>query len=587
MPSIRHDLTALGFQEQVDALVSFLRSKDDFLDYNFKGSVLSMIIELLSYNSYNSAFAVNMIANESFLETAELRQNVLRKARELGYLPRSITASSVSLSFKIKLNENLFFDNVYLKKGTGFQTIYNQIPYSFVVLNDVVSTRTFENEYYFTDVKLYEGTYVVNDTIFSDNRSQRFIIDNSNVDVMSIRVRVGNEITGYEYYNRHTNLIENNSSSPIYYLNEVSTEQYEIIFADGVLGKRPNANDSVEISYLATNGPAANGATVFTFNGLIESNQGTISSFSPIPDAIVSEASGGTEAETTEQIKRNAPREYQAQHRAVTIEDYKSLVHRIYKKNADVIVYSGLDKTPPMPGFIFVSIKDNDNVISIQEKENLLTGLSKYSVDNSEIKIVDPSKLIVEFDVCVTYNRESTSLSIDEIIIAIKNTLRDYVIKNSIDNFGNTLYHNKLLTAIDSSQSFFNNVSTDVIIAKEFLPLNLRDASYELCYQNKLTPNTINSTFFRVLSNVNQLVQLKDDGNGILRLHNQQGKILNFNVGYVDYNKAEILIDSLVIVNTNKKVKVNATPQNKTINTYREAYIDVRIDSSKYNIKWF
>lgn len=585
-PEPRHQLTALDYQGRIQELRSYLQSKDDFLDYNFSGSVLSLLLELMAYNSYTSSFNVNMLANESFLNTATLRENVLRKAREMGYIPQSKTSSFVNLSFKLRPNDS--DDSITIKSGTGFVSIFNEVPYSFVTLTDVSSSNKVDNDFQFNDVVFREGNYITQRDFFRDNRSQRFLIENSNVDVSTIRVRVGDETNGFIDYLKHTNLIETTSESPIYYLDEIQGDRYEIVFADGIIGKKPDRNATVIISYLITSGSNSNGATRFQFNGVVESSSGVITDVVSVPSIILSEAIGGADEESTTQIKRNAPRAYSAQHRAVTIEDYKSLVHTIYRENVDVIVYSGLDKEPPAPGFVFISLKRTDGkYITKRDKEFLSKEIKKYSVDNAIVKVVDPSKLIVDFNVDVSYRRSVTSFSIDEIIIEIKNSIRNYIDENSIEYFSNSLYLNKVIKTIDNSLSFIEDVNVNFRMAKEFYPLNSRSTYYELCYQNPLKENSINSTSFRKLSNPNKLVKIVDDGEGILRLVDSNGIVLKNNIGSVDYDKGEIIIENLIIVNTNNKIRVNVNPRNRNIYTKREAYIDVNLETSNFRVQWF
>ena len=585
-PEPRHQLTALDYQGRLQELRSYLRSKDDFLDYNFSGSVLSLLLELMAYNSYTSSFNINMLANESFLSTATLRENVLRKAREMGYIPQSKTSSFANLSFRIRTNKE--YDSITIKAGTGFVSIYNEVPYSFVTLTDLVSSSKTDGLFDFNDVVFREGNYITQREFFRNNRSQRFLIENSNVDVSTIRVRIGDETNGFIDYLKHTNLIETNSTTPIYYLDEIQGDRYEIMFADGVIGRKPDANATVIISYLITSGPNANGATRFQFNGVVESSSGIITDFTVVPSTILSEAIGGANEESITQIKRNAPRAYSAQHRAVTIEDYKSLVHNLYRENVDVIVYSGLDKDPPAPGFVFISLKKNDGkYITKNDKEFLSKEIKKYSVDNAVVKIVNPSRLIVDFNVNVSYRRNITSISIDEIIIEIKNAIIQYIEENSIENFSNSLYMNKIVTVIDNSLSFIEDVDVDFRMAKEFYPLNSRSTYYELCYQNPLRENSIESSSFRELSNLNKLVKIVDDGKGILRLVDSNGIVLKNNIGTVDYDKGEIIIENLIIVNTNNKIRVNTKPRNRNIHTQREAYIDVSLETSNFRVQWF
>lgn len=586
-PEPRHELTELDYDGRVRELRSYLSSKDDFLDYNFDGSVISLLIELLAYNSYTSSFNVNMLANEAFLNTASLRGNVLMKAREMGYIPHSITSSFVNLTFKIKPSTDS--DNLLIKSGSGFVSIYNDVPYSFVTLVDVSSATKDDAGYFeFNDVVFREGVYVTQNDLFRDDRSQRFIIENSNVDVSTIRVVVGDEVNGFYDYQKHINLIETDSSTLVYYLDELHDGRYEITFADGIIGNKPTANSMVKISYLVTSGPIANGASRFQFTGIVESNTGIVSQIDVLPSTVSSEAIGGANEESIAQIKRNSPRAYSAQNRAVTIEDYKSLVHRIYRENIDAIVYSGLDKEPPTPGIVYISIKrKDDKYITKADKVFLTNEIKKYSVDNSLVKIIDPSKLIVYFYVSVNYRRNVSSMPVDEMIIEMKNAIRNYVNENSIENFSNSLYQVKIINTIDNALNFIDDINVNTNIAKEFYPLNSRSTYYELCYQNSLKRNTIESSSFRELSNPNKFVKITDDGKGNLRIVDNNKVVIKRNIGTVDYDKGEIIIENLVIVNTNNKVLVSATPQNKNIHTKREAYIDVNLDISKFEVQWF
>ena len=314
-------LNTLAFADIKLALRDYMRAQTDFTDYDFEGSAISQILDVLAYNTYYTAFNTNMVVNELFLDSATLRDNVVSLAKQLGYTPKSITAPKASVSMALTFTGTAPAE-VALKRGSGFVTNYDGSLYRYI-LKDNLKVSVANNIATFTDVSIYEGSQIVTNIVVDTNtKSQRFIIDNSGVDINTLSVRVFQAANSsiFKDYKQANNILDIGATDNVYFINEIEDEKYEIFFGDGVLGKKLEDNNVVEMSYIVTNGTATNGAKTFTFNGLMEDENGTTVTlpFSISSISTTSVASGGADIETIDKIKYNAPKFYGSQNRAVT-----------------------------------------------------------------------------------------------------------------------------------------------------------------------------------------------------------------------------------------------------------------------------
>ena len=587
-------LTDLDYTRRRQALISYLRAQDDFLDYDFSGSTISLLLEILAYNNYNTSFALNMVANESFMDTANLRENIVKKARELGYFPRSIKAPFVDLDFAISSQVD---SKVIIKAGSGFNTTVDDAVYTYVAMEDIESVANKEDRANFS-ARFYEGTYITQRFSYQNLRSQRFILNNQNIDTDTIKVLVGTTGSGFREYTRNVNIVEIDKTSEVYFIDEVEDKKYEISFGDGSIGKKPEDSSIISIRYIITSGPVSNNSKLFSFAGVVEAvdidgNAVSLSALTTIPNPIMSESLGGTLPETTTQIKRNAKGLYTAQNRAVTIEDYKSIISKVWPRELDIIVYPGADKPDPEYGVIFVSVKSRDNeYISATEKEFIRRELKKYTLDSILVRVVDPSELYVELKSNITFNRSSYGQTYT--LASIRNTvlseLQDYIRSESISDFNRILFRNKIINVIDNAQESFRSVGVDFTLRKDFIPLINTKAFYEVCYQNPLVEGTIISSPFDIISTqtYSQKVYIADDNNGLLNLHSaisfdpDVDPVVEADVGTVDYDDGEIMLHDLYILEHKGVVSIRAQSLNRDVRAERESFISVDLSESDF-----
>jgi len=396
MPYIQ--VANLDFDDIKTALREYLRAQSDFTDYDFDGSALSTIIDTLAYNTYYTAFNTNMVVNELFIDSATLRDNVVAIAKQLGYRPKSITSPTAYVSFTVTYANPTTDTELYLKKGTGFIASFDNTIYQYVVLDDV-KAQVSNNTAVFTNVAVREGNQIVSTfTVNSSSRSQRFVLDNTNIDTNTIRVKVfptGGSFN--EPYLVANNIIGIDGNSKIFFIEEIEDQRYELLFGDGVLGKKLEDGSIIEVSYLRTAGPESNGVRTFVFSGVLENPDGVSPNVFDVTINSTVAASGGEELESTEKIRYNAPKAYGTQDRAVTAQDYAAIVRRVYPSTSDVLVFGGEDQDPPQYGKVFIVLKPSDaSYLTSLTKKQITDEVKKYVVASVEPVIVDPSILFVE-----------------------------------------------------------------------------------------------------------------------------------------------------------------------------------------------
>ena len=338
----------LDFEDIKASLKDYLRAQSDFTDYDFDGSALSTLIDTLAYNTYYTAFNTNMVVNELFIDSATLRDNVVAIAKQLGYRPKSATAPTAYVSFTATYGNPTTDTELILKKGTGFISSFDNNVYQYVVTDDI-KAQVINNVATFTNVEVKEGTQLVNTfTVNTSLKSQKFILDNPNIDTNTIRVKVfptGGSFS--EPYLVADNILGVDATSKVFFLDEIEDQRYEILMGDGVLGKKLENNARIEVSYLTTAGPESNGVRTFVFSGVLENPNGvTPSSITTSITSTVASA-GGEEIESTQKIKYTAPKAYGTQERAVTAQDYEAIVRQVYPATSDIIIFGGEDQEPP------------------------------------------------------------------------------------------------------------------------------------------------------------------------------------------------------------------------------------------------
>ena len=406
-----NQFTNLDFADLRAQIKDYLRTNSKFTDFDFEGSNFSVLIDLLAYNSYITAYNTNMAVNECFLDSATLRENVVSLARNIGYVPRSSRSASATVNFSVDLGTN---DTRIVILKAGQVALGNQQggQYIFSIPDDFVATVDDNNVALFNNLTIYEGVYLTKTfTIDYSQPNQRFVLPNSNIDTTSIRVTV--KSTTNEIYALYDNILRVDSTSKLFLIQEIEDEQYEILFGDGILGKKPPAGAKVTVSYVVTNGPLANGATNFSFIGILKDDTDTTLTSGISLLTTTSSASNGDNVEDISSIKYLAPRIYAAQYRAVTANDYKGIIPYVYPNVESVTAYGGEELDPPEYGKVFISIKPrNGSFLSQITKDSISTQLKQYSIAGIKPEIIDLKYLYVEVDSSVYYNTNAISLSL-------------------------------------------------------------------------------------------------------------------------------------------------------------------------------
>ena len=590
-------LNNLDFTNIKTALREYMRAQTDFTDYDFEGSTLSNLLDVLAYNTYYTAFNTNMVVNEMFLDSATLRDNVVSLAKNLGYTPKSITAPKAVVDLGITFTGSVP-SSVTLRAGSGFVSSFDGSLYRFVLTEDS-KVAVSNSVATFTDLEIYEGSYITTNTVIDASlKDQRFIIENSGVDTNTLRVRVYEAANSSVYtdYALATNILDIGSTDKVYFINETEDENYEIFFGDGVLGKKLDDANVVQISYVITNGDTTNGAKTFTFNGLMEdqNNSPITAPFNVTTLTTTSVASGGAAIETIDKIKFNAPKFYGSQKRAVTANDYKAIVRNLYPAVSDVIVFGGEEQEPPAYGKVFLSVKPTEAAaLSAFTKSDLKEKLKKHTVASIRPEFVDPSILYVELTSDIYYNTNKTQLLPAEMASKASTSVTEYLKSSGTEKFNGKFRYSKFISVIDNADRAINSNDTNVTMRKDFIAQINTSSYYEICYKNPFLIDcnnpVVSSTGMTVFEYPTVTSYLEDrDGKLVLyRLDSLTGEkvLLNDSVGTIDYTKGEITMDNFTLLKgtfSDNRIELRVKPANKDIEVKREMYLDVDISKSKF-----
>lgn len=592
--------TNLDFNSIRSQVKDYLRANSNFTDFDFEGSNFSILIDVLAYNSYITAFNTNMAVNEAFIDSATLRENVVSLARNIGYVPRSKRSARAVVSFLVNTT-GFNSRTVTLNPGVVALGALESGSYIFSITKPITVNVDNDGIAYFNNIEIYEGIYLTKNYIYNDaTPNQRFIIPNAGVDTDTIRVNVSSTIT--EEYIQYKNIFELDSNSKIFLIQEIEDEKYQIIFGDGVFGKKPLSGSFISISYIVTNGRDGNGAASFTFSGVLTDNNGNTLTKGISLLTTIQSAENGDSIESVDTIKYIAPRLYSSQYRAVTANDYKGLIPSIYSNVESVTAYGGEEMSPPEYGKVFISIKPkNGKFLSNITKNDILRKLKQYSIAGIKPEIVDLKYLFIELDVNVYYNVSLLS-SADELRNQIYNTLEQYSNTSEVNNFAGRFKYSKLITLIDETNSAITSNITRVRMRRDLQPILNGLASYEICFgnqfhikKNNFSDNrgyNIKSTGF-TLRDVNGVIYMSDtpidDKMGnifFFRLENNVPFIVSNNAGKVDYVKGEIMINPVIFTSTvsSNGIEIQAIPESNDIIALRDLYLDLSIENSSVNI---
>lgn len=583
-----NQFTNLDFEDLRVQIKEYLRANSNFSDFDFEGSNFSILIDTLAYNSYINAYNTNMAVNESFIDSATLRENVVSLARNIGYVPRSTRASIARISFTVNV-ANLNARTVKLKAGVAVLGAIENGNYIFSVPEDITVTPNSSGIAAFTDIPVYEGNLLKKTFTIDDSQvAPKYILPNQNIDTSTIRVEtVG---SGIENYIPYQNIFDVDSTSRLFLTQEVEDEKYQILFGDGILGKKPENGSTLNITYIVTNGSAANGANNFNFAGHLVYSQGSTeitvtSGVSAI--TTVEQAVNGDEIEPIDSVKYLAPRVYSSQYRAVTSNDYTALIPFLYPNVESVTAYGGEELDPPQFGKVFITVKPkNGEFISDVTKDAIKRDLKKYTVAGIKQEFIDLHYLYVEYDSTVSYD-PSFIANASDLKSRILSSLSSYAKSADINSFGGRVKYSKLLNIIDKVDTGITSNITNLIMRRNMVPLTNQLANYEICYGNRFHADTegfnIRSSAFQIegVEGDVYLTDIPDGGStnmGTVRFFTYVGnvvKYINTNAGRVYYDKGEILIYPVNIVSTTllNRIEIEVVPESNDILAKENMYI--------------
>ena len=587
--------TNLDFEQIKAALREYLRSNSNFTDFDFEGSNLSILIDTLAYNSYITNYNANMIANEAFIDSATLRENVVALARNIGYVPSSRRAASANISFNVDLGSSSTKTSVTLKAGLVALGDFANTNYTFVIPEDATSPVVSGIANFTVNIK--QGTYLTKEFVVDTSQSnQRFILPNPFVDTSTLKVSVKDTAssTTQVVYSQVDNIVGIKTTSEIYLLQEVQDEKYEILFGDGVIGKRLSSGNVVTASYVVSDGENGNGVANFSFVGKLVDNNGALV-VTGVSDINTNQPSrNGSEIENISTIKNLAPRVYASQYRAVTANDYESIIATIYSNAEGVIAYGGEDATPPQFGRVFISIKPkNGQYISDFDKKQILQDLKSYSVAGIQPQIVDLKYLYVELESSVYYN-SNTLLSPSDLKTQVTNSLTTYSKSADLNKFGGRFKYSKVQKIIDDTNTSITSNITKVTIRRNLEANTANFAQYELCYGNAFHAGrkgyNIKSTGF-VVDGIDGTLYFGDvwenETTGRLfafrLLSDGTPKVVISNAGTVKYDVGEMLIDTIRILSTVKSdniIEIQAVPESNDIIGLKDLFLQLSVDNS-------
>ena len=464
------NFTNLDFDQIKTSIKDYLRANSNFTDFDFDGSNFSVLIDTLAYNTYITAFNSNMVVNESFLDSATLRQNVVSLAGNIGYTPRSRTAANAQISFDVQITNDV--SSVTLQPGLVCTGDVNNETYTFAI-TEAITTNVVNNVAKFENINVYQGTYLEKEFTFDGSLDQRFILDNSFIDTSKIIVFVKESAATGDgtQYTLINDIINVDSNSKIFLINEIQDEKYELKFGDGFFGKKLGTGgntdgDSITVRYLVTDGEEGNGAQRFTFTGKLKSGVTSVELVDVPEITTVVKAQNGGNVEPLDSIKYFSPLTYSSQNRAVTARDYESVIKKIYPNTESVSVVGGEELDPPEFGTVVISIKPkNGDLVSDFSKNQILSKLKQYTVSGINQKIVDLKILYVELDSNVYYNSSLVSTA-DLLKTKVVNSLTEYSKSINLNQFGGRLKYSKLLKVIDDTDSSITSNITKIRIRR-------------------------------------------------------------------------------------------------------------------------
>ena len=607
------NFTNLDFDQIKTTLKDYLRANSNFTDYDFEGSNLSSIIDVLAYNTYITSYNANMVANEVFIDSATLRENVVALARNIGYVPRSRKAATATISFFVDLTQiTPAPSTLTLKKGVvcSSQSSFGSESFVFSIVEDI-TVPVVNNTASFNEITVYEGTLVEsNFTFSSQNPNQKFILDNSGIDTETIRVSVKNNqsATASVKYSYQDNILDITDTSNVFYLQEIEDERYEMFFGDGVFGRKLEESNYVTAAYITSNGDSANGLGQFAYSGILEyTRNGVTYSVANGISLVTTESpsAGGEEIESVDSIRKFAPKIYASQNRALTSNDYETLIpSKIYPETESISVFGGEELIPPQYGKVFISIKPRfGDFLPNLIKENIKLKLKKYAVAGIVPEILDLKYLYVEVDSNVYYNT-NLAPNADYVSSLVQTNATKYAESTELNKYGARFKYSKFLKTIDDSDASVTSNITTIQIRRDLRVVLDSIAEYQIGFGNEFyiknqNGYNIKSTAFRV-SDIGSEVYLSDVPNSnrekgslflftVPNVNSPTPTVVKRNVGTIDYKKGIITLNPINIISGKLKdgqtiIEISACPKSNDVIGLQDLYLQLDISSSNFDM---
>ena len=598
MASNKLEVSELDFDNIKSNLKSFLQKQVEFQDYDFEGSGFAVLLDLLAYNTHYLGFNANMLANEMYLDSADIRKNIVSLAKMLGYTPTSSKSPVATIDILMN-NIATSVTSITMAKGTAFTTTVDGETYQFVTNAAHTITPT-SGVYKFFNIPLYEGTLVTfKYTVDSTDVDQRFIIPSVNADTSTLKVSVQNSAsdTTTSTYTLATGVTSLTSTSKVYFLQEMEDGKFETYFGDGVLGTNLTDGNIVILEYIVSNRDQANGASVFSLSG-------NIGGFTDVSPTTVSSAQGGADAQAKESIRFNAPLQYSAQDRAVTTGDYETIVQSIYPNAQSVSAWGGEDDETPVYGVVKIAIKAaSGSTLTNATKTDIVTQLKKFNVAAVRPEIVDPetTKILLTSD--IKFDAKSTTKTAETIKSNVITTLTNYN-TNTLSQFDGVFRYSKVTGLIDDTDtSILSNITT-LKIRKDFTPTLAASTKYNVYFRNSLyNPHSghnaaaggiLESSGFKISGDTSTVFFLDDDGQGNIRRYSFSGATrvyANETQGTIDYDTGAITINSLSVLSVENirgaastKIELTVTPKSNDVVPVRDQILEIDTANSSITV---
>jgi hypothetical protein len=596
MASNKLEVSEFDFDNIKANLKAFLRNQAEFRDYDFEGSGFAILLDILAYNTHYLGFNANMLINEAYLDSADIRKNIVSLAKALGYTPTSVRAPTAVIDVEIN---DATGASVTMPKGTVFTTTVSGTSFQFITNEELVTTPT-DGVYLFDNVTVYEGTAVsFRYTVDTDDPDQRFVIPSALADTSTLVVKVQTSSTNTttNTFTKATTLADISSTTRAYFLQEVEDGKFEIYFGDGVVGTELVDGNIVILEYIVTNVDAANGASTFT-------NASTIDGFSDITITTVSNAQGGVAAESKESVRFNAPLSYSAQNRAVTTSDYETLVKSLYPNAQYVSAWGGEDEEDPVYGVVKISIKAaSGSTLTTATKESIKTQLQKYNVASVRPEIVDPETTSIILTINAKYDEKLTTKTASTLESDISSTLTDYN-TSTLSRFDSVFRYSKLVGLIDDTDTSIVSNITTLKIRKTFTPTLNSSTRYNIYFRNALynpvsgynasQGGILESSGFKVSGDTTNEFFLDDDGAGNVRRYrlvsgtrtyanNTQGTI-NYTTGEIQLNSLNISTISNIRGDASDVIELTVKSNSNDIVPVRNQILEIDVANSTINV---